>query len=167
MHLRRSKRSTPRRSRTSVSGSDTTRALAHTTCTRSTARCPAQMLWRLSTRTWPPDIVLVSDQCRHVPFFFPLQASDANNRADPQGGRNREDSRYPTPIPQAASDEEPLFPSPTSRAKGLDQEDLLRHPPVNFLLSVMSWCSWVLDYQAGRTEVCHVAIMQNSWAGME
>lgn len=61
----RSTRSAQRRSRTSVSGSDTILALVPTTCTRSTVRCQEPMLLRLCTKIWPPDIAPVS-----VPFTY-------------------------------------------------------------------------------------------------
>ena len=59
-------RSAPRRSRTSVSGSAMIRAPAHTTCTKSTARCHGQMLLRLSTKTWLPGTVPVSGRFTYV-----------------------------------------------------------------------------------------------------
>jgi hypothetical protein len=62
----RSTRSTPSRSRTSVSGSDMTLVPARTTCTRSTVSCPEQMLSSLSTPTWLPATVLVSGPSTYV-----------------------------------------------------------------------------------------------------
>lgn len=45
-------RSAHRRLRTSVSGSATTRAREHTTCTRSTEKCLERRRWMHYTRTW-------------------------------------------------------------------------------------------------------------------
>lgn len=59
---KRSTRSAPRRSRTSASGSATTRAPAPTTCTRSTARCRDATPSTPSTRTWPRGTAPVSER---------------------------------------------------------------------------------------------------------
>lgn len=50
-------RESPWRSRTLASGSDTTLVQAPITCTRSFARSPELMLWRLFIRTWLPATV--------------------------------------------------------------------------------------------------------------
>ena len=55
----RSTKSDHKRSRTLVSGLDTTQDPARTTCTRNTGRCLGQTRWRPSTRTWLRDIDLV------------------------------------------------------------------------------------------------------------
>lgn len=145
----RSKRSTRRRSRTSASGFDTTRAPAPTTCTRSTVRRPAQTPSSRCTRTWPPDIVLVSDQSRYAHFRRSSRNSDnlnANLHLDHQGHRGREDRRHPPSVHQAAPPEGPVLPATSPCAQGFDQEDLLRHQAINFLLSVISSrCWWGLD----------------------
>jgi large subunit ribosomal protein L18Ae len=67
----RSTRSAHKRSRTSVSGSVTTRAPAPTICTRSTVKCQDARLSILSTRTWPPVTALVSDQFTYVLWQSP------------------------------------------------------------------------------------------------
>jgi hypothetical protein len=63
----RSARRSPSRSRTSESGCDTTRDPEPTTCTRSSASCPAPTPSTPATRTWPLATVPVSDQSRCVP----------------------------------------------------------------------------------------------------
>lgn len=62
----RSPRSAPRRSRTSASGSATTRAPVPTTCTRSTVRCPASPPSMPSTRIWPPVTDPASGRSRYA-----------------------------------------------------------------------------------------------------
>lgn len=62
----RSTRSAPRRSRTSVSGSATIRALVPITCTRSTVRCRGVTLWMPFTRIWLLATDLVSGRFRCV-----------------------------------------------------------------------------------------------------
>jgi hypothetical protein len=75
----RSPRSAPRRSRTSVSGSATTRAPAPTTCTRSTVRCPALPPSTLCTRIWPPVTDPASGRSRYVQCTL-LQKGTPNSR---------------------------------------------------------------------------------------
>jgi hypothetical protein len=71
----RSPRRSPWQSRTTASGSATTLAPEHTTCTRSTAMYHAHWPLRPCTRTWQPDTVLDSgpsmyvSRCVHVANF--------------------------------------------------------------------------------------------------
>jgi hypothetical protein len=83
----RSTRSARKRSRTLVSGSDTTRAPVPTTCTRSTVRCPEPTLWTPFTRIWPPVTDLVSGMFRYVDQGEAL-LSHTDYRVDPQGRRS-------------------------------------------------------------------------------
>jgi hypothetical protein len=80
----RSARRSRSSSRTSVSGSATTRVLEPTTCTRSSASCRAPTLSTLATRTWPPATALASVRSRcarrsrqsllgaHLPLFVQI-----------------------------------------------------------------------------------------------
>ncbi len=74
----RSTRSTPSRSRTSASGSATTRDLAPTTCTRSTESCPELMRLRRCTRTWPPATVLASGPSTYAAQVLEIARQSAN-----------------------------------------------------------------------------------------
>lgn len=65
----RSPRRTPSASRTSASGSDTTRDLVPTTCTRSTERCREPTPLRPSTRTWLPATALDSGRSTYDPLI--------------------------------------------------------------------------------------------------
>lgn len=76
----RSPRSAPRRSRTSASGSATTRAPAPTTCTRSTVRCPVSPPSMLCTRIWPPVTAPASGRFRYAALPTELRIQHLTKR---------------------------------------------------------------------------------------
>jgi len=67
--LYRYMRSAHRRLRTLVSGSATTRAREHTTCTRSIEKCQERRRWMHYTRTWQRGIGRVSGRSTYVTLF--------------------------------------------------------------------------------------------------
>jgi len=134
----RSRRSTPWRSRTSASGSATTRALAPTTCTRSTVRPRALPPLRPCTPTWLPAIVPASGRSTYGytrPAALTPKVAMLTPSTDPQGCWAREDRGRQAPLYQAACHQEPLLPSPSPCPQDQHQEDLQREAPFHFLLN--------------------------------
>jgi len=99
------------RLRTSVSGWDTTPALAPTTCTRSSVTSAVLMLSRACTRTWLPGIVRVSGRSTYVSILQPFMRMLTKLLSDPPRCWDREDWGCSPPIHQAAPYPWPQVPS--------------------------------------------------------
>lgn len=146
-HPGRSTRSTPRRSRTSASGSATTRGPAPTTCTRSTVRCRGWTPPRRSTLTWPPATVPASGTSTYVahPKYFPSDIWKLTPHADSPRRRAREDRGRQEALHQAAPHQGPQVPPPPPRRAHQHQEALQRQAPLDFRLrgavaGCLGWC---------------------------
>ena len=161
MFLFRSPRSTPLRSRTSVSGSATTPAPAPTTCTRSTVRPRGPLPSRPSTPTWPPATVPASG-----PSTYDARASLISaGRGTDNGCRSSAllSSRRPrtssAPTSSSSSPRTSLSPSPTASPRSATRRSSARRARPPLLEGSLHGCGWgwqVLQVFIRKWDILHL-----------